>query len=394
MSRTNDLAISFAENRTLRAFVLLYGVMAFFILSLIGTIYYGYSKELMLSTHRLSMQIEAESYIPRLLEWKVEGAKPEMFPKDIAYPTAIYTKNGSMIVSHFEVPLKQFIPGIYKENDHIHFLMSMGSYGMRDVYLVFETRDDVLWLKAMWTNLLLYGGLLFIALLSVGVMLSRLFIRPMREAVTLLDNFIKDTTHELNTPISTIVTNIESMQEEQLNEKLTKKMRRIDIAAKTISSIYDDLTYLVLNHKVAVVNAPIVVVEVVNERLAYFNEHFEQKKLEVTATLSDVIVNMDKNRLIRIVDNLLSNAIKYNRHGGSIEIIVDKEKLGVRDSGRGIEAEKIEQIFERYQRFDTSVGGFGIGLHIVASIVQEYGFRVEVDSRPQEGTVITIFWQQ
>ena len=394
MSRTNDLAISFAENRTLRAFVLLYGVMAFFILSLIGTIYYRYSKELMLSTHRLSMQIEAESYIPRLLKWREAGAKPDAFPKDIAYPTAIYTKNGSAIVSYFESPLKEFTPGIYKEDEHIHFLMSMGSYGMRGMLLVFETRDDELWLKAMWKNFLLYGSLLFIALLSVGVMLSRLFIRPMREAVELLDNFIKDTTHELNTPISTIVTNIETIEVDQSNDRLAKKIRRIDIAAKTIASIYDDLTYLVLNHKVAVIDEPLDVVTIVNERLAYFHEHFVQKELEVTATLSEVTITMDRNRLIRIIDNLLSNAIKYNKRGGSIEVIVDQTRLEVRDSGRGIEAKKIEEIFERYRRFDTSVGGFGIGLHIVASIVEVYGFRVEVDSRPQEGTAITIFWQQ
>jgi len=394
LSRTNDLAISFAENRTLRAFVLLYGVMAFFILSLIGTIYYRYSKELMLSTHRLSMQIEAESYIPRLLEWKEEGAKPEHFPKDIAYPTAIYTKDGSKIISYFEVPLKKFIPGIYKEDNHIHFVMSMGSYGMKGLFLVFETRDDALWLKAMWQNFLLYGSLLFIALLSVGVLLSRLFIRPMREAVELLDNFIKDTTHELNTPISTIVTNIEIIEDSDVDEKIAKKIRRIDIAAKTISSIYDDLTYLVLNHKIAVHNEPLAVAEIVNERLAYFSEHFVQKELQLTTSLSEVSVTMDKNRLVRMVDNLLSNAIKYNRQGGTVEVIVDDKKLEVRDSGRGIEAKKIEEIFERYRRFDTSVGGFGIGLHIVASIVEVYGFSVKVESTPQEGTTITVFWQQ
>ena len=340
------------------------------------------------------MQIEAESYIPRLLKWKKEGAKPEHFPKDIAYPTALYTKNGSKIVSYFEVPLTQFVSGIYKEADHIHFLMSMGSYGMKGLFLVFETQDDALWLKVMWKNFLLYGTLLFIALLSVGVMLSRLFIRPMREAVALLDNFIKDTTHELNTPISTIVTNIESIEVDNANEKLAKKVRRIDIAAKTISSIYDDLTYLVLNHKIAIKDESLAVDEIVKERLAYFNEHFVQKGLVVKADLDNVNIVMDRNRLIRIVDNLLSNAIKYNKHGGSINIIVDQTKLEVSDTGRGIDAEKIEQIFERYRRFDTSVGGFGIGLHIVASIVEVYGFKVEVDSRPQEGTAITIFWQQ
>ncbi len=394
MSVTNDSGINFAENRTLRAFVLLYGVMAFFILALIGTIYYRYSKELMLSTHRLSMQIEAESYIPRVMTWKESGAVREMFPKDIAYPTAIYTKNGTVIVSYFDVPLKQFTPGIYKEGEHIHFLMSMGSYGMREMLLVFETKDDGLWLQAVWMNLLLYGGLLFLALLSLGVVLSRLFIRPMREAVVLLDNFIKDTTHELNTPVSTIVTNVETIDESLLDEKTLKKIRRIDISAKTIASIYEDLTYLILHHKVAVIDEPLDIRELVQERLAYFSDHFIQKQLKVTEHLSLCQLTIDRTKMIRIVDNLLSNAIKYNKRGGTVNVVLDEKKLQVTDSGRGIESEKIKHIFERYSRFDKSVGGFGIGLHIVASIVKEYGFRVEVESRPEEGTTITIFWQQ
>ncbi len=394
MSAINDSGINFAENRTLRAFVLLYGVMALLILALIGTIYYRYSKELMLSTHRLSMQIEAESYIPRVMAWKAEGALKEAFPEDIAYRTALYTKRGEPVVSYFTTPLQHFTPGIYKEEGRIHFLMSMGSYGMKETLLAFETKDDALWLRAMWMDILLYGTLLFTALLSLGIVLSRLFIRPMREAVILLDDFIKDTTHELNTPVSTIVTNIETIDQATLDERLLKKIRRIDIAAKTIASIYEDLTYLVLHHKVEVVDEPTEVALLVEERLAYFNDHFVQKQLEVSEHLSPCRVTADRNKLVRIIDNLLSNAVKYNRRGGTIEIVLDGEKLQVRDSGRGIAPEKLQRIFERYSRFDKSVGGFGIGLNIVASIVKEYGFKVEVASLPDKGTTITVFWRR
>ncbi|MDA3946572.1 MAG: HAMP domain-containing sensor histidine kinase [Helicobacteraceae bacterium] len=394
MSVTNDSGINFAENRTLRAFVLLYGVMAFLILALIGTIYYRYSEELMLSTHRLSMQIEAESYIPRVMAWKESGANHEMFPKDIAYKTALYTKNGTEVVSYFDVPLNRFTPGIYREDAHIHFLMAMGSYGMKEMFLVFETQDDGLWLREMWMSFLLYGSLLFIALLSLGIALSRLFIRPMREAVLLLDNFIKDTTHELNTPVSTIVTNVETIDQTLLDEKTRIKIRRIDISAKTIASIYDDLTYLILHHKIAIFDEPLEIKEIVQERLAYFNDHFVQKQLVVSDDLSSCLLTIDRTKLTRVIDNLLSNAIKYNKRGGTIDVVLDETKLQVSDSGKGIASEKLEHIFDRYSRFDKSVGGFGIGLHIVASIVKEYGFKVEVESRPNKGTTITIFWQR
>jgi two-component system OmpR family sensor kinase len=340
------------------------------------------------------MQLEAESYIPRLMSWKETGAKRELFPRDIAYKTALYTKNGTPVVSYLDDEVQTFLPGIYKDEGHIHFLMTMGSYGMREMFLVFETADDGLWLKTVWINLLLYGGALFTILLLVGVMLSRLFIRPMREAVLLLDDFIKDTTHELNTPLSTIVTNIETIDHELLDEKTRKKIRRVDIAAKTIASIYDDLTYLILHHKVPVVDQPLEIKAIVQERLAYFSDHFTQKQITVTQNLSSCTVIADRTKITRIVDNLLSNAIKYNKRGGTVELLLDTERLQVSDSGSGIEGAKLHQIFERYSRFDNSVGGFGIGLHIVASIVKEYGFKVEVASRPKKGTTITVFWQQ
>jgi two-component system OmpR family sensor kinase len=72
----------------------------------------------------------------------------------------------------------------------------------------------------------------------------------MRDALHLLDRFIKDTTHELNTPISAIITNIEMIDKDSLDDKLARKINRIDIGAKTISNIYEDLTFLTLNNKI------------------------------------------------------------------------------------------------------------------------------------------------
>lgn len=394
MSHTNVSGINFAENRTLRAFVLLYAMMAFLILVLMGTIYYRYSKTLMLSTHRLSMQLEAESYIPSLVKWYVVEKRETTFPKDIAYDTALYTKEKEVVASYLKHPPKNFVPGIYKEADAIHFVMAMGSYGMKERFLLFETRDDGLWLREMWQNIMLYGSLLFVLLLGVGIGLSRLFLRPMREAVMLLDDFIKDTTHELNTPITTIITNIEGIDRETVGIKNAKKIERIDIAAKTISSIYEDLTYLVLHHKVEVHDEALELKGVVEERLAYFSEHVKQKRLSLTVSLEKCTIVADEKKMVRVIDNLLSNAIKYTPRGGHISVTLDPNFLVIADTGKGIAQEKIERIFERYSRFDTSVGGFGIGLHIVASILKEYDFAIDVKSRPSEGTKITIFWQR
>lgn len=96
--------------------------------------------------------------------------------------------------------------------------------------------------------------------------------------------------------------------------------------------------------------------------------------------------------MIKLFDNILSNAIKYNKIGGTIHINLQTDAIEIYDSGKGIEEEKIASIFERYSRFDKTVGGFGIGLNIVAFIAKEYHLHVSVNSKINEGTVVKISW--
>ena len=400
MSVTNGWGISLvtpkgwtgAETRTFRAFLALYTVMSVLILVLMATMYYRSQKEVMLSTHRLSMQLQAESYMPRLQKWLRSGAW-DGFPEDLAYKTGLYAEDKSTIESRLQVAPYSIEQGIRKEGKYIHFVMPLASYGIYGTYLVFETEDDGLWLRTFWQNSLLSGIVIFSVLMIIGFYLSKLFIRPMKEAVLLLDNFIKDTTHELNTPVSTILSNIEMLDKTTLQESEVKKIRRISIAARTISTIYDDLTYLVLNHQVAHKDEDLNITVLLKERMDYFKDRYTQKKLTLYTDIDiEIILNIDKTKAIRLIDNLLSNAIKYNRIGGSITLLLNDERLSVQDSGIGIDKEKIKRIFERYMRADNSVGGFGIGLNIVAMIAKEYGFKIEVSSTPRKGTSITIFW--
>ena len=391
MSVIKESGISLAENRTFRAFVLLYTLMSVMILALLGAIYYQYRKDLMLSEHRLSMQLQSETYIPKLRLWLKEGRS--VIPEDLAYAAALYDKEGRALGAYLEDPVFNLREPISLSNGYIHYVIPLASYELGDYFLVFETRDDGLWFKETLHTLLLFGGALFAALTLVGFYLSRLFLKPMKEAIKLLDDFIKDTTHELNTPVSAIVSNIEMIDTAPMDEKGARRINRIAIAARTISTIYDDLTYLVLNHSVAVRDEPLDLKLLTEERLEYFQTRYEQKQLRVTLhPEGELEVVMDRNKAARLIDNLLSNAIKYNRVGGSIDITLASGRLRIRDTGRGIPEEKIQKVFERYQRADESVGGFGIGLHIVAMIAHDYGIAIDVESKEGEGTAISLQW--
>ena len=234
---------------------------------------------------------------------------------------------------------------------------------------------------------------MLVLFLAAGAVLVRLFLAPMRNAIRLLDRFIKDTTHELNTPVNAILTNVEMIDTDRLDERTAKKIRRIEIGARTISNIYQDLTYLVLHHKIASQDKEVQMSRLVQERVEYFRILAESKKLTIETDIQpDVRLFIDEGKAARLVDNLLSNAVKYNRRGGSIFVRLRPGELLVQDTGMGMDSAALKEVFKRYKRFDTSAGGFGIGLNIVAMIAKEYGLKVDIRSRKGRGSEVYVRW--
>ena len=227
----------------------------------------------------------------------------------------------------------------------------------------------------------------------VGYFLLRLFLRPMKDALHLLDRFIKDTTHELNTPVTAIMTNIEMIDKESLDEKLLKKINRIEIGAKTISNIYEDLTFVTLNNQIISNNENLNLSNILKQRVDFFNSIAVMKKVEFKLFIKEeVYIVCDVKKISKLIDNLLSNDIKYNKINGTIKVVLTKNSLIVEDSGKGIDKENLKRLFDRYSRFDKSVGGFGIGLNIVSLIAKEYNFKIDVESQIDIGTKVKVKW--
>jgi two-component system OmpR family sensor kinase len=95
-----------------------------------------------------------------------------------------------------------------------------------------------------------------------------------------------------------------------------------------------------------------------------------------------------------LIDNLISNAIKYNKHQGFLEIFLDNNLFTIKDTGIGIKANELGQILQRFKRANSSEGGFGIGLHIVSQVCQNYDFKLEIDSVENEGTEVSVQWEK
>lgn len=387
-----DINLPKSEKKTLYRFLFLYVFFTLITLSLTITLYYTLQKELETQQKTISLNQYANEFIIELQD--LHKNKIQSYPVNDKFKTSLYDENYNLIYSTLDYPKAQLDQISYKNNKIIRYIKDPQEYYLNTQYVIVQIMDDEVWIRETIKTIIIYGMLFFVFMLIVGYFLLNLFLKPMKDALRLLDTFIKDTTHELNTPISTIMTNIELIDKDTIADKnLLKTINRIDIGAKTISNIYDDLTFLMLNHQIVSVNEEVDLKTIIEQRVEYFDILSSIKKISIQTDLSkNVKLTIDKKKISKLIDNILSNAIKYNKVSGSITITLDTNSLSIEDTGRGIKKEDIASMFDRYARFDKSVGGFGIGLNIVKMICNEYNLTINIESTLNKGTKVLISW--
>jgi two-component system OmpR family sensor kinase len=394
LSVSKDLGIDFreSEKKTLFRFLSLYVLLGVIIISVFSFIYFGLQKDLMLQNKKSTLQKYTKEFTEKLKHLHNNFDKTHIYPRSDEYDSAIFDSEQKLIFSTSQTKLR-LDKILYLQNKEIHLVNIPEAYYLGAMFIVIKVKDDQVWLAQTKKNIAIYGGLTFLLMLVVGYMLLRLFLKPMRDAITLLDEFIKDTTHELNTPVSNIVSNIEMIDRKKLDEKLLKKIQRIDIGAKTISNIYQDLTYLTLGNEMTSNSEDIDMAQLVMQRVEYFTSLAQAKKVKISSKIiNNTIIYADKFKISKLLDNLISNAIKYNKVNGEIVVVVDERSFSVEDTGVGIANQNISKIKERYQRFDKSSGGFGIGFNIVTKIANEYNLLVDISSQEGLGTKVRVSW--
>ncbi len=388
-----DTNLRASEKKTLRSFLLLYAFLTLLILLFVAILSYKAEEELLLQTHRESLSAMTNEHIAQLKNLHALFDKEQQYPRDERFNSAIFDSSLTEIFSTLNTQKVNLYEDSYLKNGFIYFVKELEFYYLGARYTVLEIPSPEGWEHKVYQKLLVYGVVIFSILVLIGYVLLSLLLQPMRQAILLLDRFIKDTTHELNTPVNTILSNIEMIDPETLDPSLAKKIKRITIASHTISNLYDDLTYLVLSHHIISHDETVELSSLLEERMEYFTLLMESKKITSQLNLEKgVSLFIDRKKIIKLVDNILSNAIKYNTIGGTITVDLAPNCLSISDTGVGIEESKLKSVFERYSRFDRTVGGFGIGLNIVSLIAKEYGLHVKLSSVLKRGTQVSISW--
>ena len=384
-----------SEKKSLYRFLTIYLLSTLILFSLGASIFYASEKHHLLDRQREAMKQEGEKLQHQLIQLhrSFEARMPIYVKK--AYRIALLDRDKNRILSTFELPSDLNFSRDYQLLDgHILYIKPVDPYYLGAAYLLIWTpvnREGIADLQKKILLFMLGAGLFFLIL---GYFLGRLFVAPMRESIEMMNRFIQDTTHELNTPVSTILTNLELI--ETLHKcDAREEMQRIEIASRTLSRIYDDLTYLKLNQNRHRTIQPLDLSVLLRERVLYFSVAIDGKRIKLIDSIApDVVIDIDRDDAIRMIDNLISNAVKYNKMGGILEVYLSERGLRIKDNGIGIEEKALKTIYERFKRANDSEGGFGIGLNIVYQIVQVYHFEIAIDSKPDIGTEVTITWQK
>jgi len=306
------------------------------------------------------------------------------FPRYKEYKTALYTDKYEEIFSTLDFEPTSYSEGFYIVDNHHYLIYSLpNKYYFGAKYLLVSTihTANEIYLFALLTILAI-----LLMLFIFSLLLLKNFSAPFEAMNQQLDNFIKDSMHEINTPLSIININADLFANKYGDNKYLQRMKS---ASKTLATIYDDMDYLIKQGRVEHKIQKIDMNNFIQNRVDYFQEIANLKNIDITTSISsNVFYKFSKTKLQRIIDNTISNAIKYSHDRSNIEIKFYKQNnnliFEVVDYGVGIE--NVDKIFSRYYRENEAKGGFGIGLNIVKDIIDEEGIDLEVQSTLGKGT--------
>lgn len=316
-------------------------------------------------------------------------------------PLSVPKENGVYIIDHHAVLSSYGRPDfLYKKTPRAKedFSGMEGNFSKpEDDFRIIIDGGDVE--NLLWKLRIKIWGI-FGALLAmmgiVGFFLVRFALKPLNQKIEELNLFIKDTTHEINTPLSVLQMSVDRIDKSKLEEKDLKKFSSIIVASRTLESIYHSLIYTSfrrLENKIEEID----VSALIKERLNYFEMLFAQKNISITSELQEVMLKANAKSISLVIDNLLSNAYKYTPKNGNVQVRTFQAEgenfLSIKDNGYGIAQKDLEHIFKRYTRFDNSKGGFGLGLSIVKKICDEFKIKIECKSELKKGSEFILQWR-
>ena len=228
--------------------------------------------------------------------------------------------------------------------------------------------------------------LCFVAL--SGVFISKLAIDPLYEYVKNLQNLSKETLHELNLPISTIMSNSQMLSKSFDDEKSQKRLKRIDSACEMLKQRYNELEYMIKMQSKQSIQESFLLNELIEERVTFLKNIYPNINFKLKLEKSEL--TSDKTGLSKVIDNIIDNGVKYSQNSNVIDIRLNAVTLEIQDYGLGMDEVELLQIFDNYYQANNSMQGFGIGLSMVKRFCDTNNINLSFKSLPNSGTTVIL----
>jgi len=213
--------------------------------------------------------------------------------------------------------------------------------------------------------------------------------------------FTADASHELRTPLTVILSETSrGLKRERPAEEYREILSTTRDAAERMRSLVESLLVLARqdNTSSPLPNEPCDLTTIVKEAVKLLRPLAEEKQIRIGTDLQEISLLGDARSLSMVVTNLLSNAIHHQEAGGSVMLRLAAEgeriSLDVTDTGKGIPAEHLPHLFDRFYRIDParagSGGHSGLGLAIVKAIVDNHEGEIQVTSEPGKDTTFHV----
>lgn len=263
-------------------------------------------------------------------------------------------------------------------------------------------------------------GLIDAAMLSSIVIptLYLMFFKPMRETILHLDkteqiqkeleeidklksDFISIASHELCTPVTTIVGYAEMLLDDGISAPQREYVNIILKKAETLERIIDDLTVvnrIEFGENLEIRKQNHDLLQTVKRVFNIYRARFPDKPMHLKLPDQPVFLAFDEIRISQVLDNLISNAVKYaNDVHDRIDLsVIDEEtqvRICLRDEGIGMTPSEVKQVYNKFFRAETEksvVGGLGLGMAIVKNIVESHQGEIDIISQRKVGTTVTV----
>lgn len=258
-------------------------------------------------------------------------------------------------------------------------------------------------LKSMWVMVVV--SILFTLIILICFSGAIYYMFKQKKVAEIKNDFINNMTHEFKTPISTISLAIDSITHPKIIDDKTQINYYADIIRKENKRMNSQVesvlnTSLAEKNELGLTISPINLIaflEKINTRmeLQLKNANCEFK---INNKAGDIIINIDEAHFQNAICNLLDNAIKYSNSNPKVELNINLQnnhlQFTIIDNGIGMSKEAQKKVFDKFYRVQTgnihNVKGFGIGLSYVKAIVEAHRGTINIQSKLNQGTTISI----